>query len=62
MKSAYKTTWYIISSILILCSAATVCLSLWFDSEGYIMASQTVMLGAGVISIWAMTALLAGKG
>lgn len=60
--ATYKIISYTMSVILWLCSMAIVALSLKLDYEGYIMASQTLMLAAGVVAIWAMTALLAGKG
>ena len=58
----HKLTFYSISIILTICSVVIVAFALYADSEGYIMAAQTLMLLAGVIAIWAMTSLLAGKG
>jgi len=60
--ATYKIVSYTMSVLLWLCSMGIVALSLKLDYEGYVMASQTLMLAAGVVSIWAMTALLAGKG
>ena len=59
--SASKMTAYTISSLLYCASVGAVALSFALDSEGYIMASQTMMLCAIVISSWAFGALLAGK-
>jgi presenilin-like A22 family membrane protease len=58
----HKLTFYSISVILSICSAVIAGLALYVDSEGYVMAAQTLMLLSGVIAIWGMTSLLAGKG
>lgn len=58
----YKIVSYVVSALLWALSLAITALALKFDYDGYVMAAQTLSILAGVVAIWAMTALLAGKG
>ena len=56
-----KAMYYAISIILLFTSVLVTTLALYVDSNGNIIAAQTLMMLSNIVSIWSMIALLAGK-